>query len=185
MKKTELHNQIFTIENFLSVKECDDFIEKAEIQSFEEAKVNAGGTQVMNKMVRNNDRLFFFDETLANTLWLKVREFVPAFFGNSEAIGLNEMFRIYRYEEGQRFKMHRDGSYERNDTEFSILSFLIYLNDDFKGGETEFRKITTVKPKTGMALVFHHPLRHEGQSIISGIKYVLRTDVMYKLMNNE
>ena len=42
-------------------------------------------------------------------------------------------------------------------------------------------KITTIKPKTGMALVFHHPLRHEGKEITSGTKYVLRTDIMYKL----
>ncbi|MDG5490255.1 2OG-Fe(II) oxygenase [Psychroserpens sp. SPM9] len=181
MKKIDLHPQIFTVDDFLSVEACSNYIEKAELQNFEEAKVNMQGNQVMNKMVRNNDRLLFFDTNLAEDLWLKLKPFVPESIGSSVAIGLNEMFRIYRYEAGQRFKMHRDGSYERNDTEFSILSFLIYLNDDFEGGETEFRKIATVKPKTGMALVFHHPVRHEGKEIISGIKYVLRTDVMYKL----
>ena len=180
MKKIVLHSQIFTIDNFLSFKQCEDYIENAKLQSFEEAKINTQGIQVMNKMVRNNDRLLFFDEELARSLWLKAKDFVPAFFENNKAIGLNEMFRIYRYEEGQRFKMHRDGSYKRNDTECSILSFLIYLNDNFLGGETEFRNITTIKPKTGMALLFHHPLRHEGKAIVSGVKYVLRTDVMYK-----
>ena len=62
-----------------------------------------------------------------------------------------------------------------------FLSFLIYLNDDFQGGETEFRKITTVVPKKGMALVFMHNLRHEGKEVLSGTKYVLRTDIMYRL----
>ncbi|MDH7911881.1 2OG-Fe(II) oxygenase [Winogradskyella sp. SYSU M77433] len=181
MNKIQLDAQIFIIEDFLTLKECSDYIEKSELQSFEEAKVNMGGTQVMLKGVRNNDRLLFFDENLAETLWSKIEPFVPSKIGSSEAIGLNEMFRIYRYNAGQRFKMHRDGSYERNETEFSILSFLIYLNDDYEGGETEFRKIITIKPKTGMALVFHHPLRHEGKEIISGTKYVLRTDIMYKL----
>lgn len=181
MKKTELHPQIFIVENFLSKEACSRYIELAERQEFEEAKININGTQVMHKGVRNNDRVLFFDEDLANDLWHKVRPFVPEKFGSSKAIGLNEMFRVYRYEKGQRFKMHRDGSYERNATEFSILSFLIYLNEDFTGGETEFRKITTVKPKTGMALVFHHPLRHEGKEITDGLKYVLRTDIMYKL----
>lgn len=181
MKKVQLDPQIFIVEDFLSIKECSDYIEKSELQTFEEAKINMGGNQVMMKGVRNNDRLLFFDENLAEELWLKLKPFVPSSFGASKAIGLNEMFRIYRYEPGQRFKMHRDGSYERNETEFSILSFLIYLNENFEGGETEFRKVTTVKPKTGTALVFHHPMRHEGKEIISGIKYVLRTDVMYKL----
>ena len=36
-----------------------------------------------------------------------------------------------------------------------------------------------------MALLFHHSLRHEGKSIVSGVKYVLRTDIMYKLHKDE
>ena len=89
------------------------------------------------------------------------------------------MFRIYKYSPGQRFKMHRDGSYIRNEHEKSFYTFLIYLNDDFEGGETEFEGLFTVAPKKGSALVFHHPLRHEGKTLISGLKYVLRTDIMY------
>lgn len=181
MEKVKLDSQIFLVEDFLSAQECDAYIEKSKLQTFEEAKINIQGQQVMNKMVRNNDRLLFFDENLAEELWLKLKSFVPDKIGSSTAIGLNEMFRIYRYDKGQRFKMHRDGSYQRNETEFSILSFLIYLNDNFTGGETEFRNIVMVKPKTGTALVFHHPLRHEGKEITEGLKYVLRTDVMYKL----
>lgn len=92
------------------------------------------------------------------------------------------MFRIYKYDVGQRFKMHRDGSYNRNDKECSFFSFLIYLNNDFEGGETYFEEGTTIIPKQGDALLFHHPLRHEGRPIISGTKYVLRTDIMYKLI---
>ncbi len=76
--------------------------------------------------------------------------------------------------------MHIDGSYRRNLEEQSFYSFLIYLNDDFEGGETAFRNIGTVKPKKGTALVFRHRLRHEGKELISGVKYVLRTDVMYR-----
>jgi hypothetical protein len=40
--------------------------------------------------------------------------------------------------------MHRDGSYERNDNEISFFSFILYLNDGFEGGETEFRKLETI-----------------------------------------
>ena len=185
MKKIELHPEAFLIEDFLSKQDCQMYIEASEHQEFEEAKINMFGRQVMNKGVRNNDRLIFFDEKLASSLWEKLKEFVPERIGICSALGLNEMFRIYRYNPGQRFKMHRDGSYQRNDTESSFLSFLIYLNDDFEGGETEFRNVTTITPKEGTALAFHHPLRHEGKEILSGTKYVLRTDVMYKLDKNE
>jgi hypothetical protein len=54
------------------------------------------------------------------------------------------MFRVYKYLPGQQFKMHRDGSYERNENEKSFYTFLIYLNDDFEGGETEFENLFTV-----------------------------------------
>lgn len=43
--------------------------------------------------------------------------------------------------------------------------FLIedFLNNDFEGGETELENLFTVAPKKGTALVFYHPLRHEGK----------------------
>ena len=56
---------------------------------------------------------------------------------------------------------------------------MIYLNDDFEGGETTFEQFT-VQPKKGTALIFHHPIKHAGEQIRSGVKYALRTDVMYK-----
>ena len=62
----------------------------------------------------------------------------------------------------------------------SFFTFLVYLNDDFEGGETEFEDIATVQPKTGDALVFYHPYRHEGKTLLSGKKYVLRTDIMFE-----
>jgi hypothetical protein len=60
-----------------------------------------------------------------------------------------------------------------------MLTFLIYLNDDFEQGYTEF-SWEKVKPKTGMALVFPHMLTHRATSPINGTKYILRTDVMYR-----
>ncbi|MEM1134219.1 MAG: 2OG-Fe(II) oxygenase [Bacteroidota bacterium] len=59
------------------------------------------------------------------------------------------------------------------------MTFMIYLNEDFKGGETKFDEIT-IKPKTGTALCFIHEQKHEGCFVISGVKYVIRTDVMYR-----
>ena len=182
MNKIELHPEIFLVENFLSKEMCDHFIEKGEQVSFDEAKVNIDGRQVRVKGIRNNQRILFKDQLLADRIWKKIKPYVILNFGTYQASGLNEMFRIYKYEEAQRFKMHRDGSYERNETECSFFSLLIYLNNDFEGGETHFEEGVTITPNTGDALVFHHPLRHEGKPILSGTKYVLRTDIMYKLL---
>ena len=38
----------------------------------------------------------------------------------------------------------------------------------------------TAQPKTGMALVFRHPLLHKGDRVTAGSKYVVRTDIMYR-----
>lgn len=180
MKKFELAEDIFIIEDFFSREECNDFIFSSELRGYEAAKVDIDGKQVMLTSVRNNSRITFKDEALAEELWEKVMPYCVATVGMSQVIGLNEMFRFYKYAPGQRFKSHIDGSYQRNDKEFSLYTFMVYLNDDFTGGETGFKHLD-IKPKAGTALIFKHSLRHEGKPIIEGEKYVLRTDIMYRL----
>jgi prolyl 4-hydroxylase len=45
-----------------------------------------------------------------------------------------------------------------------------------------YRDLGVVTPKTGLALCFRHPHPHEGRAVRSGVKYVLRTDIMYGLV---
>ena len=98
------------------------------------------------------------------------------------ALGLNERLRFYRYEAGQMFAPHVDGYYRRPNGEQSLLTWMIYLNDDFTGGETKFYGAEVeVKPETGMMLVFRHALLHEGAEVRAGRKYVLRSDIMFSL----
>ncbi|QRA45272.1 2OG-Fe(II) oxygenase [Chryseobacterium cucumeris] len=179
MEKIELHPQIFLIENFLTEAEYDHYISFSQEKVFEEAKINVFGRQQMNKGIRNNDRLMIFDRAMAEELFGKAVKFLPRERDGYQILNFNEMLRVYKYAPGQQFKMHKDGSYIRNEKEKSFYTFMIYLNDDFEGGETEFENLFAVAPKKGTALIFHHPLRHEGKTLISGVKYVLRTDIMY------
>ena len=97
--------------------------------------------------------------------------------------GLNERFRFYRYDPGQRFAPHMDGCFQRANWEQSQFTFLVYLNDGFEGGATAFRESRAslpVTPERGKALVFYHRQLHEGLPVVRGRKYVLRTDVMYR-----
>jgi hypothetical protein len=61
-------------------------------------------------------------------------------------------------------------------------TFMVYLNEEFEGGETRFfvEPEVVIKPNTGSALFFQHPIIHEGGEVHSGIKYVLRTDLVYR-----
>ena len=79
----------------------------------------------------------------------------------------------------QEFKKHRDQSYIRNENESSYHTLLIYLNENFIGGETTFENLK-IKPKKGSCLIFFHDLEHEGTKLTSGKKYILRTDIMYR-----
>ncbi len=56
---------------------------------------------------------------------------------------------------------------------------MVYLNDDFTGGETLFSKGIRIAPQQGMALLFYHWQKHMGDEVLDGRKYVLRSDVMY------
>ena len=107
-------------------------------------------------------------------------------------VGLNERLRFYRYEGGERFNRHYDGCFPRDDrTEMSIYTFIVYLSDEFVGGETTFfvaagrgkQSEVAVMPTCGSALIFphgSHPLSplHEGSVVTEGLKYVLRSDIM-------
>lgn len=75
----------------------------------------------------------------------------------------------------------------------SLFTFLIYLNDEFEGGETTFfipsvregvMNAYPVKPLMGSVAVFPHgeaqgALLHEGTGVTKGAKYIIRTDVEY------
>lgn len=167
------------MEDFLTKKECLDYMALSEGIGYELAKVNtAAGARVMTG-IRNNNRAFHKSEELAELLWEKGRPFIPERIGNSTAIGLNELFRFYHYQRGHQFKGHYDESYIRNELEASYFTFMIYLNDNFQGGDTTFQGLR-IQPKQGMALIFLHSLYHEGSEVTQGVKYVLRTDVMYR-----
>lgn len=174
---------IFVIHDFLDRAECLRWIGNSEALGYGDAPITTSVGFVMRKDVRDNERVIHDDLALAAAWWQRARPYLPADWLRWQAVGLNERFRFYRYDPGQKFAMHADGYFERPNGERSQLTFMVYLNEEFEGGETVFhdcRPALRVKPRTGMALVFNHRRLHEGAPVISGRKYVLRTDVMYR-----
>jgi hypothetical protein len=79
----------------------------------------------------------------------------------------------------------------------SIFTVILYLNDDFTGGETVFharptngklpfvdqkksRIGETVLPAAGQVLIFNHDVLHEGLEVLQGTKYIIRGEIMFK-----
>ena len=174
----QLDEYIFTVSEFMSVAECQTWIEKTEATGYSRALVSLPDGKQSVSGNRNNDRVILDDSTTAEELWNKLEPFCLKFYKGYSVVGLNERLRFYRYHPGQLFRWHKDGSFRRENGETSRLTFMVYLNEEFAGGETLFEHLS-VSPKTGMAILFAHGYLHEGGEVFNGTKYVLRTDVMY------
>ena len=91
----------------------------------------------------------------------------------SEAGQRNNKFREIN-SGGQEYKAHADGG---TATKRSI-SPILYLNDDYEGGELEFVNFgLKLKPKPGMLVLFpsNYPYRHIAHPVTDGTKYAIVT----------
>lgn len=168
--------------NIFQPAECEALVSLAETLGFEPAKIDGvlnGPAGFKTEDGRDNARSATEDETISALIWERVQSTIPPLDG-WQASGINERLRFYRYEPGQSFAFHQDGFYQRGSDERSFLTLLLYLNGEFEGGETAFRDPDELfTPQTGSALIFPHDRWHEGRPVLSGTKYVLRTDVLF------
>jgi prolyl 4-hydroxylase len=193
--ETIVEGEIWVVENLMTEAECKALIELSEQKlGYEEAPITTSYGPEMMKDVRNNWRAQCKDSAFANYLFEKLKPFIPMEHKGRDAVGLNEFFRFYRYSDGEYFKPHYDGCFARDNLERSFITVQVYLNDGFEGGETTFfskkfkNEDNTWKciPKTGSCLLFMHAgWLHEGSELISGTKYAVRSDVMYRAPNKK
>jgi len=117
---------------------------------------------------------------------------------------VNKRLRFLKYGSGQFFRPHCDSPYGEVTQDGKVLETYftvhLYLNDskaeggpdaDLVGGATSFlssdsKRRLDVNPKAGRVLIFQHKrLLHSGDDVVSGIKYTVRTDIMYELREVE
>jgi prolyl 4-hydroxylase len=126
---------LFTIPGFLSAGECAALVRDTEQRGFTPAPVTTGFGFVMMPELRNNTRVMIDDVELAERLWARLHDRSELYDVDVwRPVSLNERFRFYKYTAGQAFRWHRDGAFIRNDSEQSLLTFMIYLNEGFVGG---------------------------------------------------
>lgn len=170
--------RVFGIAQFLSPQECRDLIALAESSGFAAAGVRTQDGQKAMPSIRNNQRTIIEAPTWVAMLWQRLASIGLPILDGECAHSLAAELRFYKYVTGERFKMHKDGPWHENGMS-SRLTFLVYLNDGFDGGDTDFRDFR-VAPQQGDALLFIHDTWHEGCAVTKGVKYVLRSDVMYR-----
>jgi predicted 2-oxoglutarate/Fe(II)-dependent dioxygenase YbiX len=170
---------VFTLPGFMTPHECEAQMALARSLGYQDATIRTDDGDARLEAVRNNDRVIRDDPALAVRLFERARPFLPASLDGLVLHRLNERFRHYRYQPGQKFAWHIDGSVRPVPGERSRLTFMVYLNDGFEGGDTQFGW-ESVKAVAGTALVFPHHLRHQGAVVLAGEKHVLRSDVIYR-----
>jgi len=188
--KKNIQDECFLVYNFISPEEARRLIDHSE--TFPYVQVGA------STKYRSNVRVILKDKNFAMALFPRIKQLVPCIRHDIEGSswqvhGLNESFRFCRYTSGQHFSKHCDSFFARNDNETSMYTINIYLNTkdvDFTGGYTRFFKhiedeahANVVAPVAGLALVFEHfksSQIHDGEILDEGVKYILRTDVMYR-----
>eukprot|EP01119_Soliformovum_irregulare_P020824 TRINITY_DN6806_c0_g2_i1.p1 TRINITY_DN6806_c0_g2~~TRINITY_DN6806_c0_g2_i1.p1 ORF type:complete len:235 (-),score=36.70 TRINITY_DN6806_c0_g2_i1:38-697(-) len=189
--------KVYSLKNLVSSEECQKQIDLAEGKGFRQATIN----NVAKEDIRNNETVIRDDSELAGELWDRIRPHLPTEFlsefseeDGTQALGLSDHFRTYRYDKGQKFVRHYDG-YEYGSMVYSKdtnkpaapqakISVIVFLNEAYEGGNTTFfnakgKEILAVKGETGMVLVYTHRLLNEGSVVTDGRKYVLRTDIMF------
>ena len=150
---------------------------------------------------RGNLRLMTVDHDFVSALWPRIRPFVPAEIVDKSQkvwrpVGLNECLRLSKYHPGTKFEKHCDYEFQRPQVfdgvlDRSMFTVNIYMNSSFSRGHTRFFKsrrtddiLASVKPEPGLCLVFRQPvtahLLHDGEVVEDGVKYLLRSDVMYR-----
>mmetsp|Transcript_2053 Transcript_2053/g.3093 ORF Transcript_2053/g.3093 Transcript_2053/m.3093 type:complete len:270 (-) Transcript_2053:82-891(-) len=109
-----------------------------------------------------------------------------------EAVGLNDVVRIHRYEHGDYFGKHIDQVTKRQDGFESRYSLRVFLNGtdrrDFEGGTSVFHHPRWADPvlfEPQMATALLYPQGEactiqEELPVHRGVKYVLRADVMFR-----
>ncbi|CAK0735010.1 hypothetical protein CVIRNUC_000515 [Coccomyxa viridis] len=195
-KKTDLHlsklcgDAIFLVRGVLSAAEAGAIVAAAEAIGF---KQQGSKGPAHGEAVRDNGRIALNDEGYAQHLW-QVLGLQPALaaiaMDGAGACGLNPDIRIYRYLPGQRFNRHYDDSIDLGGgakTAYTLLVYLCGKDSGLQGGETVFygkkgNVVASVCPEAGLALLHKHGddcLLHEGRPVTTGVKYVLRSDVIF------
>jgi prolyl 4-hydroxylase len=163
---------VFVVEEFLDDDQCANFRKLLD---------HADKTLRVDDRFRNNDRVTLTEPELAAGMFKMLHGGVslhsePGF----QPVGCNPRFHVYSYNKpGDQFTLHADQPYILDDT-ISFYTVLVYLSDEYDGGEALIGGTEKFRPDRGTALVFPHYILHGAAPLVSGTRYTLRTDVMYR-----
>lgn len=175
--KVSTNPEVWTFEDFASPAECDYLIQTAEPLLQASMVVDPATGQLRPHPVRTSDGAIF-PWASADMVITALNRRIALASGTDAACG--EPLQVLRYRPGQEYRTHLDalppGGNQR------VLTMLVYLNDDYEGGETFFaRPGLRFAGKRGNGLLFRNArpgglpdpqAEHAGLPVVSGQKFV-------------
>lgn len=154
-------------ENYLASEDCQKLI-----KYFEE-----NVKPVSNVNSTFNNRVVYYEsisDPVVKGIMKKIHEDVAVrlqkFYGESEPV-LPEATHLVKWPVGSSLGNHADNAYEDgrpNYVSWRTYSAVVYLNDNYVGGEFYFKKYAyTLKPEVGLLVAFTGGLKH-----IHGVKEI-------------
>lgn len=136
----------FQLLNVLSDAEADAIVEIAERLGFHQDSP----VSLPHEVRHNQNVNWVVSEAIDAVFWERSKHLIPEVVNGQSATGLNARFRFYRYDQGDYFKPHSDGSWPGSRVidgqlvpdaypgQLSQYTYLVFLNDGYEGGRTQF-----------------------------------------------
>jgi prolyl 4-hydroxylase len=181
---------LLEIYDLLNHEECDILINLAKAKGLEPSRVSSfakGKTNSADIDYRNSEQAWLYDSE--HPVVKKISDFSEKITGIPKKN--QERLQVAHYNEKGKFEEHYDSCYV-DDEEFCNkinrgagnrrTTLLIYLNDDFDNGETNFVELgLKIKPEKGKAILFSSTdnednllfyAKHKGNVVLNGEKWI-------------
>jgi prolyl 4-hydroxylase len=179
--------ELWELYNILTEAECKKIIQFSEEFGFKDSKVyKRDGKHEVDSKYRTSRTAWVSNKR--DPLIERIAQLTQLL--TDLPIENQEHLQVAKYEEGGRFVPHFDvctddeETCDRNNKGAGqrVATLLMYLNDDFKGGETVFPHIgLSIRPKRGKAILFrstdkyeqiYEEAKHQGMPVLEGKKYI-------------
>ena len=174
------------INNVFSDEECNNLIIHSENIGFVQASSYTDKYKKEHYFleIRKSLRCIIDSIDFAKIIYKRIAHIIPNNYKDMEFSEINPRFRFLKYTSGDHFAKHTDEHYKNDKNEISLITVLIYLNNDYEGGNTKFlfdnSTEISITPKIGLICLMDQNILHEVPTLINGVKYIIRTELMYK-----
>lgn len=189
--------EVVEVEDFLTPSECEHLVQLASEKDFHESTVSTEhGVYVLDRTMRRSRQCWLkmrdregsgeSTDPLVSKISEKIQRYIPLPRTHQEDL------QIVHYSENEFYRRHFDTPYQDEVIKLfnrhcgpRVATFLIYLNDDFDGGETDFILANrTITPQKGKAIFFYNidinlslvpESLHVGRRVKRGTKWIATT----------